>query len=86
MNANRLKHPLSTHSQADRAMPLSEPMKAALVAAILAAILVAIVVAVATLVLASVVMAIANAIVDLTSTMKAEAIAGGIFEDRLDLD
>ena len=57
-------------------------MKAALVAAIL----VAIVVAVATLVLASVGMANANAIVDLTSTMKAEAIAGGIFEDRLDLD
>ena len=69
-------------------MPLSEPMKAALLVAITLAITLAIAVAVATYV-------IVNAIGHLTSAVKGETIgtyagvrgfAGGLFEDRLDLD
>ena len=81
MNANRLKR---THSQVDRALPLSELMKAAIVLA-MATLLLA-------LVLASV---ISSGFGTLTSAVKAEAIgtyagfggfAGGILEDTRDLD
>ena len=71
MKANRLKHGGSTYSQADNAMPLSEPMKAAIV------------------------LGIVRALEDLTSAVRGKPIAtyagaggfaGGLFEDRLDLD
>ena len=90
MKANRLKHGGSTYSQADNAMPLSEPMKAAILLAIMLAILAAV-----GAMVAAAGMAIANAIEVLTSAVKAEAIGnyagvggffGGLFEDRLDLD